>query len=33
MEAYNQSIPTEHAIWTAYEKLSSDWVAANQAKQ
>jgi len=33
LEAYNQSIPTEHAMWATYENLSRDWVAANQAKK
>ncbi|MBL4617774.1 MAG: hypothetical protein JKY46_08760 [Robiginitomaculum sp.] len=33
LESYNQSIPTENAIWAAYEKLSRDWVEANQANK
>ncbi|MBL4596743.1 MAG: hypothetical protein JKX99_09225 [Robiginitomaculum sp.] len=32
LRAYNQTAPTEQAIWGAYEKLSGDWVVANQVR-
>lgn len=33
LEAYNQTVPAEQAIWKAYGTLSRDWITANQAKQ
>ncbi len=33
LEAYNQTAPAEQAIWKAYDKLTADWVKANQAKK
>ncbi len=33
LQAYNQSVPTENAIWGQYEKLSKDWISANQASK
>lgn len=32
MTAYNQTVPAENSVWSIYEKISDDWISANQAK-
>jgi hypothetical protein len=33
LKSYNETAPAEQAVWNSYQKVSDDWVAANQAKK